>query len=539
MKSGANKYLGVLKSETEDIPVAEQVGFGAGVEPPHTKFNQAIAQIQADWILGTIADRVLDKCNLIYDSPTKTFLDSTDTPVVLATGARIIIKSINDLTNEMLFTANELEFEMAVGDTIDLTTHDFKITGIGCRGSLNFTNTRISSVLIEGSGNSLDIKTDLATSVVKNGQDIIVNGVTDKSVEFGNLLLNSDGAIVQRGVSVASVGNSVYGPDGFIHNKNGAMISTLQRTADGPTVSESGAKVVNCIDLTTTTIDASIAAGDYCSVSQPIEGKNILDIAGGFATIGFWVSSPVTGIHCCSFRNQGSGAGTFISPYIPDRSYVKEYTVDIINTWEFKTFTIPIDDSSGTWNYSNGMGLAVTWTLAAGSTYQTTAETWTTGNFLATASQVNVVGIVGAFKIAIPNLIKGQNYNDWTSGVVELDKAQERFSSTYSPGISPGTSGQTSSAPTGIATASGGVNFWDILKVSFRKKRVTPVVSFYNPSTGASGTFWDYNSSVTRGNAIVAETHSDNLISIRSSTATLLGNLIHGVHCVFDSDIYI
>ena len=68
---------------------------------------------------------------------------------------------------------------------------------------------------------------------------------------------------------------------------------------------------------------------------------------------------------------------------------VAEYTVNASNTWEFKTITFTASPSAGTWNYENGIGLQLGFTLASGTTFQTTKDTWQSGSFFATANQVN------------------------------------------------------------------------------------------------------------------------------------------------------
>jgi hypothetical protein len=86
-------------------------------------------------------------------------------------------------------------------------------------------------------------------------------------------------------------------------------------------------------------------------------------------------------VHCVAFRNS-----------VADRSFTKEYTIISANSWEYKTLTVSGGlITAGTWNWTNSTGLIVDFTLAAGSTFQTTADAWQTGNFLATANQVNVM----------------------------------------------------------------------------------------------------------------------------------------------------
>jgi hypothetical protein len=94
--------------------------------------------------------------------------------------------------------------------------------------------------------------------------------------------------------------------------------------------------------------------------------------------LSFWVRSSKTGTHCVAFRNG------------IDRSYVTTYTVNAANTWEQKSVTVTGGlITAGTWDWTTGAGVSVTFALAVGSTFQTTAGAWQTGSFLATSSQVN------------------------------------------------------------------------------------------------------------------------------------------------------
>jgi hypothetical protein len=134
---------------------------------------------------------------------------------------------------------------------------------------------------------------------------------------------------------------------------------------------------------------------------QQIEGFNAASFGFGQAgtrniTLSFWHKHTKTGTYCVSIRNSAA-----------NRSYVAEYTQDITNTWEQATVTIAVD-TSGTWLYDAGIGLSLSFALAGGSTFQTTANTWAAGNFLATANQVNALdNVANDFKIALVQLEPG------------------------------------------------------------------------------------------------------------------------------------
>jgi hypothetical protein len=86
-------------------------------------------------------------------------------------------------------------------------------------------------------------------------------------------------------------------------------------------------------------------------------------------TISFWVQSSVTGNYSAVLENS---AGT--------QNYVAPFTISAANTWEFKTIQIP-GATSGTWLTDSNTGLTFYIVLGAGSTFDTTANTWVSGKY--------------------------------------------------------------------------------------------------------------------------------------------------------------
>jgi len=191
-----------------------------------------------------------------------------------------------------------------------------------------------------------------------------------------NRIINGGMDIAQRGTSFAAIAGGTYSLDRWGWQQSGAMVCTVSQSTDVPNDTFQSSYKVDV-----TTVDSSIAAGDYAVVSQSIEGYNVRDLIGATFTLSFWVKSPKTGTHCVTFRNSGL-----------DRAFVKEYTIVTANTWEYKTLTVTGGlITAGTWNWTSGKGLDLFFALAAGSTFQTTADAWQTGDFIATANQVNVM----------------------------------------------------------------------------------------------------------------------------------------------------
>lgn len=202
----------------------------------------------------------------------------------------------------------------------------------------------------------------------------------------------------QRGITFAAVANLVYTADRWQYLKAGAAVHTVSKDATNlPTVVQAGKFVNFCLLADVTTANAAPGAGDYSALSHKIEGYNFIPIAQKTMAFQFMSCHTKPGIYCVGFRNSGS-----------DRSYVIEYNHAVADVWQRNIAIIPASPAAGTWDYSNGIGLEVIFTMQAGATFQTAANAWTVGNFFATANQVNSTdNVVNNFRIAVPDLRPG------------------------------------------------------------------------------------------------------------------------------------
>lgn len=231
----------------------------------------------------------------------------------------------------------------------------------------------------------------------------------------------------QRGTSFAAIASGAYSADRWTNGNTTAAVVTIEKTADAPTAAQAGYFTQHCLHVAVTTADPSIAAGDVFWVSQKVEGYNAAAFGFGqsgtrYVTVSFWVKSTKTGIFCVALTN---GA--------VDRSYVKEYTVNTTDAWEYKTLTFPVD-TSGTWLYDNGIGLVIYFVLANGSTRQTAADAWAAGTFISTSNQVNAMDSTSNdFKLALIKLEPGSVATpfEWRSVGTELALCQR-----YLPAVS-------------------------------------------------------------------------------------------------------
>lgn len=203
----------------------------------------------------------------------------------------------------------------------------------------------------------------------------------DKLVTVGgpkNAIINGNFDIWQRGTSFVSPVDGDYTADRFKIGLAGSQTVTISRSTDIPTQAQSNIQSSYSLEIDVTNADTSVAAGDAFVLTQAIEGYNFRPFQGRAAKLSFWVKSSKTGINCIAFRNTGIA-----------RSYVVEYTINSADTWEKKTVDITFDESTGTWDFTNGVGLTVIFSLMAGSTYQGAADSWLTGNYFATSNQIN------------------------------------------------------------------------------------------------------------------------------------------------------
>lgn len=234
-----------------------------------------------------------------------------------------------------------------------------------------------------------------------------------------NVIINGNFDVWQRGTSFVAIAPNKFNADRFEYRRNSTAAHTVGRSTDVPTVAQSGTKSNYSVLYDVTTADVTVEAADFCFMSYDVEGYDYARIAGGDATLSFWVKAAKTGIHCVMFKNVGF-----------NRTYVKEYTIATADTWEKVTLIFPLTETGGTWDYTNGVGLEIGFILMAGSTFQTTADAWQTGNYVATANQVNEVdSTANNFRIAQVQLEKGSTATpfEYKSIADELAKCQRYY----------------------------------------------------------------------------------------------------------------
>jgi len=260
--------------------------------------------------------------------------------------------------------------------------------------------------------------------------------ILDNATTNNNVVINGNFNIWQRGSSFVAVADGAYTADRWLYGKNGAMVQTISRDTDVPTASQVGFVSNYSLKISTTTADTSITAAKYSAIRQIIEGYNWATLAQQPFTLSFWVKSSITGTFFVSFSNNWGA--------IPDRYFTSEVVITAANNWQYVSINVSASPSAGTWNYTNGAGLAIFFHLAAGSTYHGTAGSWQTGFATATSNQTNFCSAAGInFWISGVQLEKGSVATPFQQRTIqqELELCQRYYEVISAWGVSYASSG--------------------------------------------------------------------------------------------------
>lgn len=344
--------------------------------------------------------------------------------------------------------------------------------------------------------------------------------ITPTKGAMKNRIINGGMQIDQRndGAAVTPTA-SAYTIDRWLAAVTQASKLTFQQVADAPAGMKTSLKV-------TVASQFSPGAADVFSVSQGIEGNNIIDLQFGSAgalsiTTSFQVKSSITGTFACNVQN-GS----------VNRSYVATYSIPVANVWTPIVLTIA-GDQTGTWATDTSAGMYLTFDLGSGSNYNTTAGAWNAGNLKRTSGCVSFVNqTAGAtWQLAQVQLEAGSIATSWDVRDYgrELMMCQRYYEKSYDTATAPGTA----------ATYAGSV-FWTMPAFgSFTyqgarfavPKRAAPTVTMYAPGTGNSGNVTNMSAGDQAGTAAYISASGFSL-----ATASGVSNIYSG-HFVAVSEI--
>jgi len=324
--------------------------------------------------------------------------------------------------------------------------------------------------------------------------DSSLQGAAASPYVLKNRIINGDMRIDQRnaGASITPT-DGQYTLDRWVAYRTQASKFTVQQNAGSVTPP---AGFTNYLGVTSSS-SYSVLSTDVFLVTQVIEGYNVADLAYGTAsaktvTLSFWVRSSLTGTFGGALNNINV-----------NKSYTYSYSIPAANTWTYITVTIPGDTASALAT-TNAGGLTTYFNLGAGSNWQTTAGTWTAGNYSTPSGTVNVVGTNGAtFYITGVQLEIGTSATPFERRLYnqELANCQRYFEKSYNQGTAIGAATSTAQiimAPI-VNYASNTYTQTIYYKVA---KRTTPTLTPY-AYNGTSGQWYTGNIGVNEqlGNA--------------------------------------
>lgn len=186
-------------------------------------------------------------------------------------------------------------------------------------------------------------------------------GNTDGALSNRNLIINGTMQVAQRGTT--STAEDFQTVDRFRTAITGSneLTFTQSQDTDAPDGFSYSYK------FTVTTPETSWTANEWVNMLYAaIEGQDLQSLAYGTSaakqiTLSFWVKSNITGTYALLLYRQDSVRGV-----------TKNYTIDAVDTWEYKTITFDGDTSVGI-NNDNARGIQVYWPLSAGPDRKTTA----------------------------------------------------------------------------------------------------------------------------------------------------------------------
>jgi hypothetical protein len=238
------------------------------------------------------------------------------------------------------------------------------------QGQVFTSTTGLQYVYLDGVWRIVEAPQDIGKAEARNR---IVNGAVQISQEWGNTAGGPLGGI------------NFYAADQWNGQATTTGTVTFQRVQ---AVTPNGSQ--NRLRMTVGTADASLTAGEYLQIIQPIEGARTADFGYGTASarqsiLRFGWKSPA-----------GTWSIRLYNGAALNRSYIANFTISAgqANTDTVQTLVIP-GDVTGTWPIDTNLSLVVCFMIANAATAVGVAG-WQAGNFSITSSNTNGLATAGA-----------------------------------------------------------------------------------------------------------------------------------------------
>jgi hypothetical protein len=298
-----------------------------------------------------------------------------------------------------------------------------------------------------------------------------------------NRIVNGDMRLSQRAAGSSQINNTtsiiLHSPDRWYGSGESADgVFNTQRANDSLPTND---QYTFAMKATVTTADASIGASQRYIIGHRIEGTHVQDFLWGTSNarpvvLSFWVKSSVTGTFSGALRNNGA-----------TRSYPFTFVVSTTN-WERKEVAIP-GDTSGTWLVTTGLGIELIFDLGAGTSVRGTAGSWAGSAFVGATGATSLISTISAtYYITGVQLELGTKATpfDFRSMHQETLLCQRYYWKTYDIDVALQTVTDTGCMMYAVPSTAAG---WAMTVQYPVEMRGAPTVQFFNPVTGASGSW--------------------------------------------------
>jgi len=414
------------------------------------------------------------------------------------------VTSFNGRTGAVTFQANDIS---AVGGAL--------------LASPAFTGTPTAPTPVAGD-NSTKVATTAFVAALPTGA---------YNLTFRNRLINGNMALDQRNEGAVVTANGTYTADRwkFYGNQAGHLeVGRTTNAVNGPVAVATHANTA--LNLTSLSAYTPLA-GDNFSIWQVIEADTVGDLQFGGSSalplvLSFWavLTAGPTGLYSGSIRNAAA-----------TRSYVFTYNVAALSTPTFYQIAIP-GDTAGTWITSgNGGSLSLAFDCGMGATYQTTAGSWQTGNFVGATGANKLVATNGAIlQITNVQLEVGTQATPFEllPPDVALTRCQRYYEKSYAIGTAPGTATGNGMLQAAVSPMPSAV-YQVALQASFKvTKRAGPTATFYSPITANKPGF----ATDLSGSIDIATTASGYVNELAGNVVTTVARALYNVGAQWTAD---
>jgi hypothetical protein len=199
-----------------------------------------------------------------------------------------------------------------------------------------------------------------------------------------NLIINGGMTVSQRGTVTGITSTEYTAADRwkfFVETTDAIVTTTVEAS---PTLM-ADAGFPNALKVDCTTVEASLAGSDFCSLEYRFEGQDVQHLLHGSSgsqqvTVSFWWQSPKSGTQVVYMTDQDNNYGCPM-----------EFTVASADTAEFFEITFPVHTNGSGLDNDNAFSLSLGFPLMTQG-YENTANVWTSGGgWRSTSNQQNLL----------------------------------------------------------------------------------------------------------------------------------------------------